>query len=77
VEATIATLMGEGRSPATVDASAGRLEAAMEVSEGITPAALTELRSAIELLRDGQSCAAVSALLAVRSALGGRGCAES
>ena len=33
-------------------------------------AAITDVRSAIELVRDGRPCAAVSALLAARSTLG-------
>lgn len=66
----IASLMGGEAAPAEVNPAADRLEATLELGEGITQVAVVELRSAIELLRDGQSCAAVSALLAARSALG-------
>lgn len=52
--------------------SADRLEAVLATAPVATPAALDELRSAIELVRGGQNCAAVSALLAARSALSTR-----
>ncbi len=68
--------MGDAR-PDTVNAAVGRLKARLDTEAGtgdagIAPAAVTEVRSAIELLHGGQSCAAVSALLAARSALGTR-----
>lgn len=67
--------MGDDR-PDAVNASVTRLETALELKAdsgdaGITAAAVDEMRSAIDLLRGGKSCAAVSALLAARSALSG------
>ncbi|MGH4000267.1 MAG: hypothetical protein ACRDTJ_22720 [Pseudonocardiaceae bacterium] len=46
-----------------------RLEAAMDRWDEIPVAAVTELRSAIDLMRGGQACATISALLAARSEL--------
>lgn len=70
----MANLMGDAR-PDTVNAAVDRLKATLDAGAGaddagIAPAAVAEVRSAIELLHGGQSCAAVSALLAARSALG-------
>ncbi|HEX2297468.1 MAG TPA: hypothetical protein VHH34_02945 [Pseudonocardiaceae bacterium] len=75
----VATLMGDAR-PDAVNASVGRLQTALDFpAEGdgegadrveIAPSVANEVRSAIELLQGGQSCAAVSALLAARAALG-------
>jgi len=78
VDSLVATLMGDAR-PDAVSASVGRLQTALdsraESDDGdddgaIASSVADEVRSAIELLRGGQSCAAVSALLAARSALG-------
>ncbi len=74
LESLVATLMGDAR-PDMVNAAVDRLKATLAAEAGaddagIAPAAVTEVRSAIELLHGGQSCAAVSALLAARSALG-------
>ncbi len=46
-----------------------RLEAAVDRWDEIPAAAITELRSAIDLMRGGQACATVTALLAARSEL--------
>ncbi|HKR52333.1 MAG TPA: hypothetical protein VJT72_22695 [Pseudonocardiaceae bacterium] len=46
-----------------------RLEAEVDRWDEIPAAAISELRSAIDLMRGGQSCATVSALLAARSEL--------
>lgn len=77
VDSLVATLMGDAR-PDAVSASIGRLQTALdsradtdEDADGtITSSVASEVRSAIELLQGGQACAAVSALLAARSALG-------
>lgn len=68
VETLLATLMAD--PPAEqIGADTDRLEAAIESSSGAAPEALDELRSAVALVRGGQKCAAVSALLAARSVL--------
>ncbi len=46
-----------------------RIEASVDRWNEIPVAAVTELRSAIDLMRGGQACATVSALLAARSEL--------
>ena len=69
VEALVAALMGDAL-PAEVTSIAGRLEAAVDHGEDIPAAAADEVRTAIRLIRNGQPCAAVSALLAARAALG-------
>lgn len=46
-----------------------RLEAAMDRWDEIPVAAVAELRSAIDLMRGGQACATINALLAARSEL--------
>lgn len=66
--------MGDA-GPDAVNASVTRLETALQSRSesgeaGITASAADEVRSAIDLLRGGKSCAAVSALLAARSVLG-------
>ncbi len=60
--------MGEAQ-PAEVTSIVDRLEAVVDQVRDIPAAAITEVRSAIELVRGGQPCAAVSALLAARSEL--------
>ena len=69
VEALVAALMGDAL-PAEVTSIAGRLEVAVDHGEDIPAAATDEVRTAIRLIRNGQPCAAVSALLAARTALG-------
>lgn len=75
VDSLVALLMGDPR-PDAVSASVGRLQTALDSrpgpagSEAIASSVASEVRSAIELLHGGQVCAAVSALLAARSALG-------
>ncbi|MGH3870917.1 MAG: hypothetical protein ACRDSR_05270 [Pseudonocardiaceae bacterium] len=49
--------------------TANRLEVAIDRWGGIPPVVVSELRSAVDLMYDGQSCAAVSALLAARAEL--------
>jgi hypothetical protein len=71
VEQLLATLLAEPR-PADLTPDADRLEAAVEAAGNAAPEAVDELRSAIALVRDGQPCAAVSALLAARSVIGMR-----
>lgn len=72
IESLLAALMAS-EPPAELRAGADRLEAAA-TAEGDVPAdALDDLNSAIDLIRGGQPCAAVSALLAARSALAPRG----
>ncbi|MGH3855299.1 MAG: hypothetical protein ACRDR6_17765 [Pseudonocardiaceae bacterium] len=46
-----------------------RIKAAVEHWDGIPAAAITELRSAIDLVWGGQACAAISALLVAHSEL--------
>jgi hypothetical protein len=69
VNALLATLMADNR-PDDLSPETDRLEAALETEGAAAPRAVDEIRSAIELVRGGQPCAAVSALLAARSALG-------
>jgi hypothetical protein len=69
VEALVAALMGDAL-PAEVTSIVGRLEAAADYGDGIPTTAIDEVRTAIRSVRNGQPCAAVSALLAARSALG-------
>jgi len=47
-----------------------RLEVAVDRCDKVSAAAIAELRSAIDLMRGGQTNATVSALLAARSELG-------
>ncbi|MDQ4104253.1 MAG: hypothetical protein M3186_11275 [Actinomycetota bacterium] len=47
----------------------GRLAEAVDHWDEIPQAAVAELRSAVDLMRGGQACATVSALLAARSEL--------
>jgi hypothetical protein len=69
VEALVAALMGDAL-PAEIRSIAERLEAAVDDGEDIPAAAIDDVRSAIGLVRNGQPCAAVSALLTARVALG-------
>jgi hypothetical protein len=56
------------RSPSS-SAITDRIAAAVDHWDEIPPGAITELRSAIDLMRGGKACATVSALLAARSEL--------
>ncbi len=46
-----------------------RIAAAVDHWDGIPASAIVELRSAIDLMRGGQACATISALLAARAEL--------
>jgi hypothetical protein len=69
IEALVAGLMGDAK-PAEIMSLVDQLEATLDGGEDIPLAAITDVRSAIELVRDSRPCAAVSALLAARSTLG-------
>ena len=69
VETLVAALMGDAL-PAEITSTAERLEAAADRGDDISAAAIEEVRSAIRLVRNGQPCAAVSALLSARMELG-------
>jgi hypothetical protein len=69
IEALVAALMGDAQ-PAEITSLVDQLEVTVDHGEEIPLAAITDVRSAIELVRDGRPCAAVSALLAARSTLG-------
>ena len=62
----MAALMA-GAQPAEVTPIVDRLEAAAGQGDGVPAAAIEQVRKAIELVRGGQPCAAVSALLSARS----------
>lgn len=47
-----------------------RIAAAVDYWDDIPAGAISELRSAVDLMHGGQACATVSALLAARSELG-------
>ncbi|HVE95626.1 MAG TPA: hypothetical protein VNA67_01350 [Pseudonocardiaceae bacterium] len=68
VDALVAALMGDAQ-PAEVTSLVDRLEAVLAQGRDVPAAVISEVRSAIELVRGGQPCAAVSALLAARSEL--------
>lgn len=53
-----------------------RLKAAVDRWDEIPPAAIAELRSAIDLMRGGQACATIRALLAARSELNVTPCSD-
>jgi hypothetical protein len=69
VEAMVAALMGDAL-PAEITSITERLEAAAAQGDGVPASAIEEVRSAIRLVRNGQPCAAVSALLSARLELG-------
>ena len=69
VETLVAALMGDAL-PAEITSIAERLEAAADHGDDISAAAIDEVRSALRLVRNGQPCAAVSALLSARLELG-------
>jgi hypothetical protein len=70
VDALVAVLMAHA-SPAEITSVVDRLETILGEVNEIPMAASLEPRAAIELVRDGQPCAAVSALLAARFELSG------
>ncbi|MDQ3826477.1 MAG: hypothetical protein M3325_12380, partial [Actinomycetota bacterium] len=65
VEALVAALMGDAL-PAEITSIAERLKAAADQGDEVPAVAIDEVRSAIRLVRNGQPCAAVSALLSAR-----------
>jgi hypothetical protein len=68
VEALVAAIMAD--TPlAEIIPIVDRLEAAVDRWDKIPAGVVAELRSAIDLMRGGQECATVSALLAARSEL--------
>lgn len=69
VGALVAALL-VGASPAEITSMVDRLEVILGQGGEVPAAAIVELRSAIELVRGGHSCPAVSALLAARAELG-------
>jgi hypothetical protein len=68
VSALVAALM-RGAQPAEIASMVDQLEVILSQGGEVPAAAIAELRSAIELVRGGQPCPAVSALLAARSEL--------
>ena len=68
VEALVAAIMADAPLPELI-AITNRIAAAVDHWDGIPAGAIAELRSAIDLMRGGQACATVSALLAARSEL--------
>ncbi len=64
----MAALMGDAQ-PTEVTSIVDRLEAVLDQVRDSPAAAITEVRSAIGLVRSSQPCAAVTALLAARSEL--------
>lgn len=68
-DALIAAIMGNAPEAELV-AITDRIAAAVDSWDDIPSDAITDLRSAIELIRSGQTCATVSALLAARPKLG-------
>ena len=69
VEALVAALMGDAL-PAEITSIAKRLETTADHADDVPAAAIDDVRNAIRLVRNGQPCAAVSALLAARLELG-------
>jgi hypothetical protein len=69
VEALIAAIMGDAPVPELIEIT-NRIAAAVKYWDDIPAGAISELRSAIDLMCGGQACATVSALLAARSELG-------
>lgn len=69
LEALLSALRAGGQ-PMELEIRADRLERVMAPAAlDINVTVLAELRSALQLIRGGEPCAAVSALLAARSAL--------
>lgn len=64
----LSTLMA-GAQPLELEIRADRLEGALHSAGEVGSVVLTEIRTALDLIRAGQPCAAVSALLAARSGL--------
>ncbi|MPZ66243.1 MAG: hypothetical protein GEU83_12245 [Pseudonocardiaceae bacterium] len=71
IESLLSALMAH-EPAAELRAGADRLEAAVTVEGDVPAAALEDLNTAIDLVRNDQPCAAASALLAARSALAPR-----
>jgi hypothetical protein len=69
VEALVAALMGDAPVAELIEIT-NRIAVAVEYWDDIPAGAIADLRSAIDLMRGGQGCATVSALLAARSELG-------
>ncbi|MGH3670983.1 MAG: hypothetical protein ACRDSH_10155 [Pseudonocardiaceae bacterium] len=69
VETLVAALMGDAL-PAEVSTIVDRLEQAADHGNDLPAAAIEQVRSAVTLVRRGQPCAAVRALLRARSELG-------
>jgi hypothetical protein len=65
----MAALMGDAL-PAEITSLVDRLETAADQAGDVPATAIDEVWRAIELVRGGQPCAGVSALLAARSELG-------
>lgn len=68
VEALVAALMGDAPVAELIEIT-NRIAVAVEYWDDIPAGAVADLRSAIDLMRGGQACATVSALLAARSEL--------
>jgi hypothetical protein len=69
MEALVTALLGDAL-PAQITAVVDRLEAAADYGDGMPPAMVDEVRAAVRLVRNGQPCAGISALLSVRTGLG-------
>lgn len=68
LDALLSTLLA-GALPVEQEVRADRLERAVASAGHLADEVREELNSAVTLVRDGQPCAAVTALLAARSAL--------
>ena len=68
IESLLAALMAS-EPPGELRAGADRLESTVTSNGDVPAAALDDLQTAIDLIRGDQPCAAVSSLLAARSAL--------
>ncbi len=68
VDAVVAALLGDASSE-QVKAIVDRLEDAADYGDGISPATVDEIRTAIRLVRSRQPCAGIDALVAVRTEL--------
>lgn len=69
MESLVAAIMANAE-PAQLGSGVDRLEAALAIDTEAASSVHAEVREATELVRRGENCAAVSALLAARSALG-------
>jgi hypothetical protein len=75
VEALVAAYMADA-SLTEIIPIVDRLKAAVDRWDEIPPAAIAELRSAIDQMRGGQACATIRALLAAHSELNVTPCSE-